>query len=106
MTSRGPVDEKTRAIIYDLADAFHNIPELCAGQAEQRAANSSLLKSGIEQAQVTYRHYGMKSKHLPPLPLVEQPPEAPPQTPDEFMKQIACYPARMMSSFFKPTDKR
>lgn len=105
LTSRGPVDDTTRAVIHDLADAFHNIPEHCAGEPEQRAANSFLLKSGIEQAQINYRHHGLKSRILPPLSLVVARPAAPPQNQSDLMKQYGHLPARMFSQLFKPTGK-
>lgn len=104
--SRGPISEENRKIINDLADAFHNIPELCAAPAAQREANSFLLRSGIEQAQIAYRHHGIRSSHLPPLSIeVKQAIVVEGQT-SSLVEKFGHLPGRIFAQLFKPVGTK
>jgi hypothetical protein len=104
--ARGPITKESQTIIHDLADAFHNIPEFFAGPFEQRSANAFLLKSGIEQAQMAYRHHGLKSQHLPPLPIKVEDIAPATQQKADLIQQYGNLPARLFTKLFKPTDKQ
>lgn len=104
--ARGPITEESQAVIHDLAEAFHNIPEHFAGSGEQRSANAFLLKLGIEQAQIAYRHHGLKSQHLAPLPITVERSAPATQQKSDMMQQHGHLPARIFAKLFKPTDKR
>ncbi len=63
----GPIGDDNRKAIFELADAFINIPAHAAGPAEQRAANAFLLSSGIDQARRAHKQHRLQSQHLAPL---------------------------------------
>jgi hypothetical protein len=62
-----PVTEESRQVILALADAFHNIPNYFAMPDAQGKANARLLASGVEQARLANKRYGLRSDHLAPL---------------------------------------
>jgi hypothetical protein len=64
LTSRPMTPDAWKAI-HDMADAFHNVPEYCAGPAQQRAANSFLLEAGLRHGVDAFDKHGLASSHLP-----------------------------------------
>lgn len=45
-----PITPESQKAIYDLADAFHNVPAHCAGPAQQREANAFLIDAALRHA--------------------------------------------------------
>ena len=65
MLTAGPMSPEAWKIVHDMADAFHNVPDYCAGPAQQRIANAFLLESGLRMAIDAYNKHGLASRHLP-----------------------------------------
>lgn len=65
MLASRPMTSEAQQVIRDMADAFHNIPAHCAGQAEQRQANAFLMEAGIRDAIRAHNKHGLASSHLP-----------------------------------------
>lgn len=60
-----PLSREGRQVIHDLADAFHNIPEYCAGSVDDRKETAFLLEAGISDAIEANKKHGLSSRHLP-----------------------------------------
>ncbi|MDQ1817789.1 hypothetical protein RBA41_31260 [Massilia sp. CCM 9210] len=65
MLTARPMSPEAQQIIHDMADAFHNVPEQCAGGAEQRKANAFLIQAAVRNGVKAYNKHGLASRHLP-----------------------------------------
>jgi len=65
MLTAGPMTTEAWKVIYDMADAFHNVPDYCAMPAQQRVANSFLLEAGLRHSIDALDKHGLGSHHLP-----------------------------------------
>lgn len=65
MLTARPMSTEAQQIIHDMANAFHNVPEHCAGGAAQRKANAFLIEAAVRDAAKAYNKHGLASKHLP-----------------------------------------
>ncbi|MEM8515382.1 hypothetical protein RCH14_004743 [Massilia sp. MP_M2] len=65
MLTARPMTPEAWKVIYDMADAFHNIPEYCAGPVQQRAASRFLLEAGLRQGVDAFDKHQLVSHHLP-----------------------------------------
>jgi hypothetical protein len=65
MLTARPMTPEAWQVVHDMANAFHNVPEYCAGPAQQRAANSFLLEAGLRQGIDAFDKHGLGSRHLP-----------------------------------------
>jgi hypothetical protein len=53
-----PITPESQKAIHDLADAFHNVPGHCAGQKQQREANTFLVDAALSNGAKTCLQHG------------------------------------------------